>query len=343
MKSSGDRAPRAGNAFHDIVVIGGSAGALDAMVSLAERLPQDCQGSLFIVSHIGANPSRLPCLLAEAGPLPAGHAVHEEKVRRGHIYIAPPDRHLLLVDHRVLLSSLPREHFTRPAIDPLFRSAARTFGPRVIGIVLSGTGSDGAAGLADIRRAGGITIVQDPAEAAFREMPETALRAVKVDHVVPSAELGELLTTLIATPAAERPATDQPRIATAMDLEEPFALTCPECGGAVHEVAGTGILSYRCHTGHRFSADELLTHQNSDVERAVIVAIRVLQERTALCRRMGEDAKAAGRTHGVAHWNRLKGEADDQLRILQRFLHMQPPRESEDKPPETLQTAATSQ
>lgn len=320
---SGEFTPTAGTA--NIVVIGGSAGALDAMIKLVERLPGHYPGSLFIVSHIGMNPSELPRLLSDAGPLPARHAMHEERVRPGCIYVAPPDRHLLLTDHQMILSALPREHFTRPAIDPLFRTAARTYGPRVVGVVLSGSGSDGALGLDDIRRAGGRTVVQDPAEAVFPEMPQMALRAVKIDHVVESAELADLLIALINEPIAGDTVTDDPKMTKTMDLEEPSALTCPECGGAVHEVPGTGILSYRCHTGHRFNADELLLHQTSDVERAVMVAIRVLRERTALCRRMIEDAKAAGRTYGVAHWARLKGDADDQLRILQHFLQLQPP------------------
>jgi two-component system, chemotaxis family, protein-glutamate methylesterase/glutaminase len=344
MKPSGGFAASAGNGLHDIVVIGGSAGALDAMVHLVERLPEDYRGSLFIVSHVGANPSQLPHLLAEAGALPADHAVHEDKIRPGHIYVAPPDRHLLLADHRLFLSSLPREHFTRPAIDPLFRSAARAFGPRVVGVVLSGSGSDGSVGLCDIRRAGGLTVVQDPAEAAYPEMPEKALRAIKVDHVVPSIELAELLTMLLAKAAADRPTAGGAKIATdatETDLEEPFALTCPECGGAVREVPEAAILAYRCHTGHRFSADELLTHQTSDVERAVMVAIRVLRERTALCRTMIEEAQRAGRKRGVAYWARLKGEADDQSRVLQRFLHFQPvgQDEGQQKPPEHRKVA----
>ena len=324
MKSSGDQGSTAGHASRNIVVIGGSAGALDAMTALVERLPADYRGSLFIVSHVGSNPSQLPRLLEEAGRLPACHPVHEEKIRPGHIYVAPPDRHLLLADHRVLLSSLPREHFTRPAIDPLFRSAARALGERVIGVVLSGTGSDGATGLKDIHRAGGLAIVQDPGEAVFPEMPETALRAVKADYVVPSSKLAELLTRLIAEPANRDPVSEAHGIATQMEFEEPIALTCPECGGAVHEVAGSGILTYRCHTGHRFSGEELLVRQRNDVEHAVMMAIRVLCERTALCRRMTQDARAAGRTYGVAHWERLTSEADDQLHVLQDFLHLQP-------------------
>ena len=329
MNTRGDLSPAAG--ISNIVVIGGSAGALDAMIGLVERLPGDFPGSLFIVSHVGMNPSELPRLLSDAGPLPARHALHEERVQDGRIYVAPPDRHLLLADHQMLLSSLPREHFTRPAIDPLFRTAARTYGARVVGVVLSGSGSDGAVGLDDIRRAGGRTVVQDPAEAAFPEMPQMALRAGKIDHVVKSAELADLLIALINERPTRDPATGDPKMVATMDLEEPFALTCPECGGAVHEVPGTGILTYRCHTGHRFGADELLVHQTDDVERAVMVAIRVLRERTALCRRMITEAKAGGRTYGMAHWARLKREADDQLRVLQHFVHLQSPGENENK------------
>lgn len=142
--------------------------------------------------------------------------------------------------------------------------------------------------------------MQAPAEAAFPDMPEAALRAVKADYIMRSSGIAELLTQLLTEPINGKPVADAPEIATRMDLEEPFALTCPECGGAVHEVPGTGILTYRCHTGHRFGADELLVYQTSDVERAIMVAIRVLRERTALCRRMIEEATAAGRTYGVA-------------------------------------------
>lgn len=315
----------AGNMVHDIVVIGGSAGSLDAMIDLVEGLPADYGGSIFIVSHIGANPSQLPELLRDAGRLPATHARHHERIVPGRIYVAPPDRHLLLADHQILLSAQPREHFTRPAIDPLFRSASRIYGPRVVGIVLSGTGSDGATGLADIRKAGGITIVQDPLESPFPEMPETALLAVTADHIVPSDELAPLLTRLAATPVVAAAVPTEAQAETKIELEQPVALTCPECGGAVHEVGDTGIITYRCHTGHRFSADELAVRQVDDVERAVMVAIRVLRERSALCHRMIGEAKAAGRSHGIVYWSRLKGEADDQLGVLQHFLHLPVP------------------
>jgi two-component system, chemotaxis family, protein-glutamate methylesterase/glutaminase len=329
MKTSGDADPATASKSKDIVAIGGSAGALDAMVAVVRGLPRGYLGSLFVVSHIGANPSQLPQLLAEAGQLPAVHPHHGEAVRPGHIYVAPPDRHLLVAAGRVLLSSKPREHFSRPAIDPLFRSAARAYGPRVLGIVLSGMGSDGALGLEEIRRGGGLAAVQDPAEAAFPEMPSAALHAVKADFIVKAGGIAELLVRLIGRPAVGEVAGEDPQMAMEMDLEEPFALTCPECGGAVAEIPTSGLITYRCHTGHRFSADELIVQQVGDIERAVMVAIRVLRERSALCRRMIGDAEAGGRRHGVAHWRRLKKEADDQLRVLQQFLSLPPSAESD--------------
>jgi len=330
---------KSANVPHDIIVIGGSSGALEAMVDVVAGLPADYPGALFLVSHIGANPSKLPELLAESTRLRASHARHEEEVLPGRIYVAPPDRHMMLDGRRIMLSSAPREHFTRPAIDPLFRSAARNYGARVAGVVLSGAGSDGAAGLVQVSCAGGLTIVQDPDEAPFPEMPETSLRATRVDYVLRSAEISPVLRRLAEGAAAMKQASRTRLQGTGIEFEEPVALTCPECGGAIREEAGTGLLTYRCHTGHRFSADELLTCQRADVERAAMVVIRVLHERTTLCQRMIRDASNAGRAHGVAYWMRLKDEADEQLRVLQHFLrHADEDREKAE--PALAETAA---
>jgi two-component system, chemotaxis family, protein-glutamate methylesterase/glutaminase len=312
-------------AHRDIIVVGGSAGALDVMIDIAHALPRKFSGSVFIVSHIGANRSHLPELLSRAGPLPALHPQEGEPIRPGHIYIAPPDRHMLLQHDRIRLSRGPRQHFTRPAVDPLFRSAAEVFGPRAIGVVLSGAGSDGAAGLESVGRAGGVTVVQDPAAALYPEMPRNASAAISVDHVAPRDELPRLLKRLSAEPVAVvgYPSTLEP--SAAMDeLERPLALTCPECGGALREAGSTAVKEYRCHIGHRFAPEEVLTGQNEEVEHALGVAMRVLNERVELCRQMGENARNGGRTMGVKHWQRLLGEAEQQLEVLQRFLARQP-------------------
>jgi two-component sensor histidine kinase len=185
-----------GQGYRDIIVIGGSAGALDAMLDIAGGFPDDFAGTVFMVSHIGANRSHLPELLSSAGSLPVRHPENGEAIRSGIIYVAPPDQHMMVEGGRIRLSRGPRQHFTRPAVDPLFRTAAAAFGPRIIGVVLSGTGTDGTAGLEKIRLAGGITVIQAPRDALYPEMPQSAASAVEVDHVVERAELPALLRHL---------------------------------------------------------------------------------------------------------------------------------------------------
>jgi len=304
--------------YRDIIVIGGSAGALDAMLDIAGAFSEEFPGNIFLVSHLGANRSHLPELLTSAGSLPARHPEDGEPIQAGMIYIAPPDRHMMVESGRIRLSRGPRQHFTRPAIDPLFRSAAELFGPRVIGVVLSGTGTDGTAGLETIQRAGGTTVIQQPRDALYPEMPQSAAAALQIDQVCTRAELPKLLRRLSTeTVAMKAP----PVTSTNIDeLERPAALTCPECGGALREVTGTAAKQYRCHTGHSFGAEEVLDGQTEEVDYALGVALRVLNERIELCRQMAEHARAGRRSLGITHWNRLRSEAEEQLRVLQQFL-----------------------
>jgi two-component system chemotaxis response regulator CheB len=312
-------------ACRDIIAIGGSAGALAAILDIAGACARAFAGSILVVSHIGANRSRLPELLESAAALPAAHAEDGEPIRPGRIYAAPPDRHMLVEGGHIRLSRGPRQHFTRPAIDPLFRSAAEFFGPRVIGVVLSGTGSDGVAGLDQILRAGGIAIIQDPRDALYPEMPQSAAAAVQPHHLASRDELPDLLRRLSGEKVATRaPAATRQRSPDMDQLERPIALTCPECGGALREIGGTAVKEYRCHTGHRFGPKEVLDGQIEEVEHAFGVAERVLNERIELCRHMAEDARAGGRTMGVAHWDRLQNDAEAQLHVLQQFLGRAP-------------------
>jgi two-component system, chemotaxis family, protein-glutamate methylesterase/glutaminase len=185
-------------ATHDIVVIGASAGGVEALVSVARTLPADLAAAVFVVLHIPAQGrSRLPALLTRVGRLPASHAIHAEPVCSGRIYIAPPNRHLLLTPGRIALSSGPEENNHRPAIDALFRSAASCYGKRVTGVVLSGSLQDGTAGLHAIKRHGGLCVVQDPKEATYPSMPNSALAQVEIDHVETAAMLGSLLGRLV--------------------------------------------------------------------------------------------------------------------------------------------------
>lgn len=311
--------------LRDVVVVGGSAGALDAMLEIAKGLPAGFPGYVFVVSHIGSNLSHLPELLMRVGPLRAVHPEGGEAIQPGVIYVAPPDRHMLLTRRHIQLSRGPRQHFTRPAIDPLFRTAAEMFGPRVTGVLLSGTGSDGAAGLERIKAAGGLAIVQDPATSLYPEMPLSASNAFAVDYIAPPEDIPGLLRRLLfeRVPPSGEPAGNP--TSKAMDeLEQPVALTCPECGGALRDVEGTTVKQYRCHLGHAFGAEEVAVGQAEKVENAIGVAIRVLNERVELCRQMGKSASDAGRTMGVTYWRRLQHEAEQQLAVLRDFVMQQP-------------------
>ncbi|MGD9616846.1 MAG: chemotaxis protein CheB [Alphaproteobacteria bacterium] len=313
-------------ACRDMIAIGGSAGALDAMMAAIAGLPPDFGGTVFVVSHIGSHRSHLPELLSRAGPLPAKHAEDGEAIRPGIVYVAPPDRHMLVFPNAIRLSRGPRQHFTRPAIDPLFRSVAQAFGPRVVGAVLSGTGSDGARGLREIQQAGGVAVIQHPSEALYPDMPRNAVRAVPGGHIVGIDELPRLLVRLSAETVDVPAAPAVAEAGTTMEkFERPVALTCPECGGSVRRTGDGPLPEFRCHTGHRFGLDELAQGQRSTLEEALVIAVRVLNERVELCRQMMESARASGRDLGVAYWERLKGEADEQLEVLVRFLERQPP------------------
>jgi len=313
-------------ARRDVIAIGGSAGALDAMFAAVAGLPRDFGGSVFVVSHIGAHRSHLPELLSQVGPLPARHPEDGETIRPGVVYVAPPDRHMLVSATAIRLSRGPRQHFTRPAINPLFRSVAQAFGPRVIGVVLSGTGSDGAGGLREIGEAGGITVIQRLAETLYPDMPRNAAKAVRPDYLVGIDELPRLLVRLSAETVDLPAVRAVEETGTMMEkMERPIALTCPECGGALRRTGNGPLLEFRCHTGHHFGVDELADGQRSALEEALVVAVRVLNERVELCREMMESARAAGRSLGVAYWDRLKNEAGEQLEVLVRFLGRQPP------------------
>jgi two-component system chemotaxis response regulator CheB len=233
----------------DIVAIGASAGGVEALIQICEQPPADLPAAVFVVLHTPPYAvSRLPRILARSGPLPAAHAVDGEPIEAGRVYVAPPDRHLLLRPGRVELSRGPRENHARPAVDPLFRSAARAYGPRVVGVVLSGALYDGSAGLMAIKARGGAAVVQDPVEAVVAGMPRSALRYVAADHVLPAAAIAPMLDRLAREPVAEGGA------AAMADEQEPIRevirhdiadqarderpgevtiYTCPDCGGAM--------------------------------------------------------------------------------------------------------------
>ena len=240
----------------------------------------------------------LPRILSRAGPLPAMHPMDGDPIRRGHIYIAPPDRHLTVEDSVVRVRRGPRENRHRPAIDPLFRTAARVFGSRVIGVILSGQLDDGAAGLRVIRLRGGLTVVQDPQDASSSQMPQSALQYGGADHVLPADEIGPCLAKLVGkcggatmTKSKER-ADDAEQNRTVATPEEgegiPSAFTCPDCHGTLWELRDGDVARFRCRVGHAYTMTSLAEEQESAVENALWAAMRALEEKSALSRRVAD-------------------------------------------------------
>jgi two-component system chemotaxis response regulator CheB len=293
----------------DTIVIGWSAGSGAVLKQLVSDLPAGLAASVFVTTHIPAQgPSYLPDLLQAKSRMPVRQAVDGQPVERGRIYIAAPDRHLVLVDHVIRLGLGPRENMTRPAVDPMFRSAALAYGPRVIGVVLSGYLNDGAAGLFAVKARGGITVVQHPVDAEIDDMPRAALEAVEVDHVASAADLGRLLVELVRQDAGEAVAASEElelevRIALGARLgaerlssiADPAPITCPHCAGVLSEIKGEGPLRYRCQTGHAFTAEAALAAQETEVDDALRIALRVVEERATLVTRMAAEARALGR------------------------------------------------
>ena len=307
-----------------LIVIGGSAGGMEALDELVRGLPSDLPAAVCVVLHIGGRRSAAPKILTGAGALPAVHATDGEAIRPGRIYVAPPDRHLVVTPGRLHLSRGPRENGTRPAADPLFRSAAEAYGPRVIGLILSGTLSDGTAGFSAIKRFGGTTVVQDPDDARFPGMPRSALSYVTVDHCVPVSAMPRLLVRLVSAMAGTATPQGNVKECHGMDgeyeLNQPTSLTCPDCGGALKETTVDSMPYFTCHIGHRFSAESMDETQFQMVEQAFEVAVRALNERAALCRRMADAARGKGQALSAARWDAAGQEARARADVLLRFL-----------------------
>ncbi len=288
----------------DIVVVGTSAGGVEALRMLVGGLPADFPGSVFIVMHTAPDsPGILAQILDRAGPLPASNAENSAHIRPGHVYVAPPDRYLLLEPGLVRVTRGPRENRFRPAVDPLFRSAAQVYGPRVVGIILTGGLDDGTSGLWTVKRLGGLAVVQNPDEALIPSMPLSALGQVEVDHMLPVAEMPPLLVRLATTSVAEQGGYEVPE---ELDIEvgiakedrapskeifklgAPSIYACPECHGTLLQLKENGRTRFRCHTGHAFSADSLLAEITEKVEATLWSSIRAIDESVMLMRHMAE-------------------------------------------------------
>ena len=319
-------------AKRDIVVIGASAGGTEALTELVRELPAEFPAAIFVVVHFPASASSvLPRILSRAGSLPAVHPDDGDAFRPGRIYVARPDCHLMIRDGRLSVRRGPRENNSRPAIDPLFRSAARAAGQRVIGVVLSGNLDDGTAGLLSIKQHGGVAVVQAPETAHYPGMPRSAIDHVPVDYVLPIERMPALLVELTSGQAAtEELVTMDPDDSMSGDDEElvdrqtqpgsPSTMTCPECHGSLWETREGALVHFRCRVGHAYTAESLLAHQADQLEAALWTALRSLEEHAALSRRLAVRANGRGHSHTASAFTEQAMDAEHHATTIRNVL-----------------------
>ena len=318
-----------------LVVVGASAGWVEALQALVAGLPADFAGCVLVVLHVPASSSSaLPQILDRAGPLPARHARDGDLLVGGQVLVAPPDHHLVVLGDAVALTRGPQENGHRPAVDVLFRSAARAWGARVAAVVLSGALDDGSAGLVAVRSRGGVCLVQDFDEALYDAMPRSAAAASGVEDTVSVAKMGSLLAELVTSPT---PAEAQ-EVTTLMDMETqmadldpqalhlaerpgtPAGFGCPDCAGALYQIDEGGLRRYRCRVGHAWSPESLLARQSVALESALWMALRSLEEKAALNRDLSQRASGRGAERTAARFEHNAEEAWRAAEMVRRLV-----------------------
>jgi two-component system chemotaxis response regulator CheB len=330
---------------HDIIVIGTSSGGVDALRRLVAALPRDLAAAVFVVLHRPPNnPSLLAEILRSISQIEVEDAADGAPIAPGHVYVAPPDWHLLLEHERIRLTRGPKENRFRPAIDPLFRSAAYSYGPRAIGVVMTGNLDDGTAGLWSIKDRGGVAIVQDPNEAAFPSMPSSALANVEVDHCLPLDQIAPTLVTLSSQAVAEGAAVPEKlRIETRIALEDnalesgvmklgtlsPF--TCPECKGILLQIDESGIVRFRCHTGHAYSIASLLDEVTEAVEQNMWSSVRAMDELVLLLRHIEQHARVQNSAGDAARLAKQSLAIQQRTQLIRQALMQEDPPSAEHR------------
>jgi two-component system chemotaxis response regulator CheB len=321
-----------------IVVVGASAGGIEALKELVHGLPSDFAAPILVVLHVPPDsPSLLPDILQRAGNLRAKTAEERERAENGVLYVAPPDRHLIVeADGTLRIPRGPRENRSRPAVDPLFRSAALAYGPHAIGVILSGTLDDGTAGLLAIHRRGGISIVQDPDDATYPGMPRSAIAHVAVGHVLPIARIAAQLVRSVneVRPAATVNAGEVTRMKmetkmSKMDSQamrgddrpgHPSAFSCPDCGGVLWQIDDGEFERFRCRVGHAYSPDTMLAAQSDVLEEALWTAMKTLEESARLAKRLAAVERERNHEWMAARFEQKENESRDRADIIRRFL-----------------------
>jgi len=323
-------------ARRDLVVVGASAGGVEALLTLLRGLPRELPAAVLVVLHMPSTArSALPEILGRACPLPVQQAIDGSPLVPGTVTVAVPDRHLLVSDHHILLSRGPRENSHRPAVDVLFRSAARAAGRRVVAVVLSGALDDGTAGMIAVRARGGVGVAQDPDDAMYSSMPRHAIESGGADHVVAADKLGALLGELLAE---EVDLVNEPEPSGLMDAETamanldvealnaedrpgtPSGFGCPTCHGALFSITEGGMERFRCRVGHAWSPEALAAEQAQALEGALWMAVRGLEERAALSLRMGRRAESHGHVISAGTFRQRHDEAQQAAAVLRRLL-----------------------
>jgi len=311
-----------------LLVIGASLGGVAALPALLSGLPRDLPCPVLVVMHIDAHRSELPALLNARCAMPATHARDGDVLQPGHIYVAPPDQHMMVDGPVVVLTRAAKEHHTRPAIDPLFRSAALSRGANVIGVVLTGMLSDGSAGLRAIKDAGGAALVQHPDDALEPAMPRAALRAVDVDHCLPLDELSAKLKELVAAPRPLHPWAQRRQAEIEQDvflrrgdsvenltaIADPSPYVCPDCKGGLWSLKNAFPPRFRCHTGHAYGLDTLEHSQSEVTDDSLWTATRAVQEKMMLMQSVADIRRQLG---DYAQADQIEGELQTVHQLLQ--------------------------
>ncbi|MBN8229579.1 chemotaxis protein CheB [Corallococcus macrosporus] len=323
---------------HDILVIGASTGGVEALSLLVRHLPRDLAATVMVVLHVSSqHRSYLPEILTRSGPLPAHHPQDGERLEQGRIYVAPNDRHLLVESGCVRVVKGPKENGHRPAVDPLFRSAASAYGPRVVGVVLTGALDCGTSGLLAVKKEGGVAVVQDPRDAFCPDMPRSALEFVAVDHCVSMDEMAPLLTQLVSRPVPARarkrsrqvenevkvmkvdiPSMEDPP--APLEYAKPSHFSCPDCGGVLFELEEEGLLRFRCRTGHAYTGEALAGSQQHHLDAALWAALRALEESASLSRRMAARARERNHLRSADRFDERARAAEAQVELLRQAV-----------------------
>jgi two-component system, chemotaxis family, protein-glutamate methylesterase/glutaminase len=322
----------------NIIVIGASAGGIGPLIELVNQMPAKFDAAVFVVQHVAPfSPSHLPQILERSGKLPVMHAKDGEPIKMGRIYVAPPDFHLLIDEEKVVVKKGPKENRFRPSIDALFRSAAYTYGERVISIVLSGMLDDGTSGMWTVKRLGGVTMIQDPDDAICPSMPHHVMEYVDVDHKLPVSEMGSVLLQLIredVNPNHRIPEAEMERLRTEISIAsqdnsfqmgivqmgEPSSLTCPECAGALSMLRDGNLTRYRCHTGHAFTHNSLLASASKSMEANMWKAVKSFEEMIILLQDSARQLTATGNTTRSEEYKRQAEYTKKRSAELRRLI-----------------------